>query len=138
VLAIAEVARQKLQAERKGEEALRERKRAWEVGDRFLTRVSEHLLTKQPGTDKLRKALMKEAASFYEDFLREDSKYPEMRAERGRVLMRYAWLVTQAGAGAAGPGTRPRVVLAPEHSAGTQDPPGLRPFPFAARLSAAG
>jgi tetratricopeptide (TPR) repeat protein len=56
--------------------------------DQMLTRVAAERLAHQPRTEKVRRALLEEALSFYEGFLRERATDPGLRWEVGRAAYR--------------------------------------------------
>lgn len=62
-------------------EARRNFERAWEVVDRYLTRVSENTLLNQPGMQPLQHELLQEALDYYRRFAKEHGDDPQLREE---------------------------------------------------------
>jgi serine/threonine protein kinase len=65
-------------------------RQARQAVNQFFTRVSEERLLNQPGLHPLRKALLRDAQRFYENFLNQRSGDPALRAELAAARVRVA------------------------------------------------
>src|SRR5205085_7438801 len=65
--------------------------------NQFFTRVSEERLLNQPGLHSLRKALLRDAQRFYEDFLSRRGGDPGLQAELAAARSRVAQITAFTG-----------------------------------------
>ncbi len=65
--------------------------------DRFYTRVSKEQLLNQPGMQKLRESLLREARDYYKQFVAERGDDPDVQAELGRAYLQLARITSDIG-----------------------------------------
>jgi serine/threonine-protein kinase len=72
-------------------------RKARQAVDDYFTKVSESKLLNVPGLQPLRKELLESARTYYEEFLRQRSADPNLRAEAGAAAYRVAIITSMLG-----------------------------------------
>jgi tetratricopeptide (TPR) repeat protein len=72
-------------------------RQAREAVDEYFTRVSESRLLNRAGLQPLRKELLEAALRYYQEFLRQHSDDPTVRAELAAAYLRVGWITWMLG-----------------------------------------